>query len=145
MLSAFAPHEPSTPAPRHQNLLPDISAPRPPSFNEEDMSDKSFDMSHNPLLSEDDIQRIDERYRQRVLSMLSVDEMIPEIFKTFLRKMGYWKILTLFLLLTRDLLWANTVLLKERARSLKRILWFLLLYVDQISLKERKLQMNLLL
>lgn len=82
MLSAFAPHEPSTPAPRHQNLLPDISAPRPPSFNEEDMSDKSFDMSHNPLLSEDDIQRIDERYRQRVLSMLSVDEMIPEIFKT---------------------------------------------------------------
>ncbi|HNO93045.1 MAG TPA: sulfatase [Anaerolineales bacterium] len=79
MLSTFAPHEPSTPAPRHQNLLPDISAPRLPSFNEEDVSDKSFDMSHNPLLSEDDIKKIDERYRQRVLSLLSVDEMIPEI------------------------------------------------------------------
>ena len=82
MLSTFAPHEPSVPAPRHQHLLPNISAPRLPSFNEEDVSDKSFDMSHNPLFSEDDIKRIDERYRQRVLSMLSVDEMISEIFNT---------------------------------------------------------------
>jgi len=81
-LAPFAPHEPSAAAPRHENLLPDISAPQPPSFNEEDISDKPIDMTRNPLLTEGDIAGIDERYRERVLSMLSVDEMIPELIRT---------------------------------------------------------------
>lgn len=82
MLAPFAPHEPSAAAPRHEGLFPNITAPRPPSFNEEDVSDKSPDMSRNPLLDEEGIAGIDERYRERVRSMLSVDEMIPELIKT---------------------------------------------------------------
>jgi len=79
-LAPFAPHEPAAYATRHQDLLKDITAPRPPSFNEEDVSDKSFDMSHQPPLTQEQIANIDEYYRKRVLSMLAVDEMIKEVF-----------------------------------------------------------------
>lgn len=82
MLAPFAPHEPSTAAPRHEGLLPNITAPRSPSFNEEDVSDKSPEMSQDPLLNDGDIAGIDERYRERVRSMLSVDESISKLIKT---------------------------------------------------------------
>ena len=81
-LSTFAPHEPAAAARRHENLLPGISAPRTPSFNEEDVSDKSDNMSRNPPLGEEQLIDIDVTYRDRVLSMLSVDEMIAEVFNT---------------------------------------------------------------
>jgi N-acetylglucosamine-6-sulfatase len=81
LLSSFAPHEPAAAARRHENLLPGISAPRTPSFNEADVSDKSPEMRSNPLLTEEQFADIDKTYRERVLSMLSVDEMIAEIFK----------------------------------------------------------------
>lgn len=80
LLSTFAPHEPATAARRHEDLLPGITAPRTPSFNEGDVSDKPSDMSRNPLLSNEQMAYIDKTYRERVLSMLSVDEMIAEIF-----------------------------------------------------------------
>ena len=79
-LAPFAPHEPAAYPARHQDLLKDITAPQPPSFNEEDVSDKPFDISHQPLLTDDQIVGINEYYRKRVLSMLAVDEMIKDIF-----------------------------------------------------------------
>lgn len=81
-LSPFAPHEPAVAATRHLELLPDIQAPRTPSFNEADVSDKPYNLSANPLLDEEDMKRIDEIYRNRVLSMLAVDEMIAQIINT---------------------------------------------------------------
>ena len=39
-LAPYAPHAPATPAPRHENLFPAAQAPRTPSFNEADVSDK---------------------------------------------------------------------------------------------------------
>lgn len=82
MLAPFAPHEPATAAWRHESLLSDVTAPRTPSFNEEDVSDKSPNMSANPPFTEGDIEGIDEIYRQRIRSMLSVDDAIAEVFKT---------------------------------------------------------------
>ena len=35
-----APHQPATPAPRDKKTYPDVSLPRPPSFDEKDVSDK---------------------------------------------------------------------------------------------------------
>jgi arylsulfatase A-like enzyme len=39
-LAPAAPHEPAIPAERHQGAFADEEAPRPPSFDEEDVSDK---------------------------------------------------------------------------------------------------------
>ncbi len=86
-LAPFAPHEPATPARRHLDLFPSITAPRTPSFNEEDVSDKPGDMPYNPLLTEEQGSKIDEMYRQRVLSMQAVDEMILSLITT-LEQMG---------------------------------------------------------
>lgn len=81
-LAPFAPHEPATPARRHLDLFPSITAPRTPSFNEDDVSDKPRDMSLNQLLTEEQISKIDQMYRQRVLSMQAVDEMILSLITT---------------------------------------------------------------
>jgi N-acetylglucosamine-6-sulfatase len=78
-LSPFVPHAPAVPARRHEDLLPSITAPHTPSFNEEDVSDKPPNLSRNPLLTEEEIVRIDRIYRNRVLSMLAVDDMIVDI------------------------------------------------------------------
>lgn len=78
-LSPFVPHAPAVPARRHEDLLPSITAPQTPSFNEEDVSDKPPNLSRNPLLTEEEIARIDRIYRNRVLSMLAVDDMIVDI------------------------------------------------------------------
>lgn len=80
-LAPFVPHEPAVPAFRHLELLPSIQAPRTPSFNEEDISDKPFDLMRNPKLTDEQIESIDEIYRSRVLSMLAVDDMIAEVIQ----------------------------------------------------------------
>jgi len=84
-LSTFAPHEPATPARRHAELFSDITAPRTPSFNEENVSDKPVNIAANPPLSEVDILKIDEIYRQRVRSMQAVDEMLASLVDTLER------------------------------------------------------------
>jgi N-acetylglucosamine-6-sulfatase len=75
-VSTYAPHGPSTPAPRHTNMFTNVIAPRGPSFNELDMSDKPPLISTLPFLTPSDIQDIDERYRKRLRSMQAVDEMV---------------------------------------------------------------------
>jgi len=78
-LSIYAPHGPATPAPRHAILFPDLQAPRGPSFNEADISDKPSRLQF-PELTEAEIQEIDTFYRDRVRSMQAVDDMIGELF-----------------------------------------------------------------
>ncbi len=81
-LVPFAPHEPATPAFRHATLFPNLTAPRTPSFNEADVSDKGPGLSGNPLLTDEQILDMDNLYRERVRSLQSVDEMIAELIKT---------------------------------------------------------------
>ena len=75
-LTTFAPHVPSTPAPRHEHLFPHAQAPRTPSFNESDVSDKPAYVQSLPLLTDTDIQSIDEQYRLRLRSLQAVDDMV---------------------------------------------------------------------
>lgn len=81
-ISVYAPHFPSTPAPRHATLFPDAQAPRTPSFDEADMSDKPPFMQALPPLSASDIQNIDQEYRLRLRSLQAVDEMIAAVVQT---------------------------------------------------------------
>ncbi len=81
-LAPYAPHEPAVPAPRDANLFPDLQAPRTPSFNEADVSDKPSNIKSDPLLTPDQIARIDQLYRDRVRSMQAVDDMIAQLIET---------------------------------------------------------------
>lgn len=81
-LAPFAPHGPATPAPRHQNEFAGFTAPRLPSFNEADVSDKPHWVQSLPLLNNNDIAKIDELYRKRLQSLLAVDEMIKSLIDT---------------------------------------------------------------
>lgn len=74
-----APHGPATPAERHKGAFAEEEAPRPPSFNEEDVSDKPSWRQETERFSDEEISEIDDYYRQRLESMLTVDEMIGSL------------------------------------------------------------------
>src|SRR5215210_2584023 len=74
-----APHGPATPAERHEGAFAEEEAPRPPSFNEEDVSDKPTRIRNSDPLSEEEISTIDNRYQRRLESMLAVDEMVASL------------------------------------------------------------------
>jgi arylsulfatase A-like enzyme len=81
-VATYAPHLPATPAPRHASALPGITAPRPSSFNESDVSDKPAWLKTAPLLTAAEIATIDLQYRKRRQSLLAVDEMVKRIVDT---------------------------------------------------------------
>ena len=76
-----APHGPATPAERHEGAFADEEAPRPPSFDEEDVSDKPSWRQGTERLSDEEISEIDDYHRQRLESMLAVDEMVGALVK----------------------------------------------------------------
>ncbi|MCW5852376.1 MAG: sulfatase [Anaerolineae bacterium] len=78
-IAPFVPQTPATPAPRHANLVPTAQAPRGPAFNEADVSDKPRPLRVLPLLTQRQIDDIDELYRQRLRSMQAVDDMIAAL------------------------------------------------------------------
>jgi N-acetylglucosamine-6-sulfatase len=82
-----APHQPAIPAPRHENIYPDVSLPRPPSFDEEDVSDKPGWVRDNPPLSVEQKGYMKKLHRKRSQSMLAVDDMIGDLVQA-LRKSG---------------------------------------------------------
>lgn len=98
-LTPLAPHYPATPAPRHADAYPGARAPRPPSFNEADVSDKPEWVRSSPLLSEAAIAQMDATYRKQLQSMLAVDDMIGSLVET-LRATG--KLDTTYFFFTSD-------------------------------------------
>jgi N-acetylglucosamine-6-sulfatase len=80
--ATYAPHSPYTPAPRHANLFPDVKAPRPPSFNEPDVTGKPGYIKNKALLTQTDITGIDSDYRDRVRALQAVDEAVADIVAT---------------------------------------------------------------
>jgi arylsulfatase A-like enzyme len=77
--STYAPHSPYTPAPRHASLFPGAQAPRPPSFNEEDVSDKPAYVQAKPLLTPDQIAELDRIHRLRMQSLQAIDEALADV------------------------------------------------------------------
>jgi N-acetylglucosamine-6-sulfatase len=74
-----APHGPATPAERHEGAFADEGPPRPPSFDEEDVSDKPSPIRDAESVSEEQVSNIDDYYKQRLESMLAVDEMVASL------------------------------------------------------------------
>ncbi len=74
-----APHAPADPAPRHEGTFPEARLPRPPSFDEVDVSDKPDWVRDNPRLERGEIPPMQDLYRDRLRSMLAVDEMVGRL------------------------------------------------------------------
>jgi arylsulfatase A-like enzyme len=69
------------PAPRHRNRFAAEPMPRTAAFNEADVSDKPLAVRRRPLFGPARISGITEMYRQRLESILAVDEGVAAIVR----------------------------------------------------------------
>ena len=69
------------PAPRHRDRFASEALPMTPAFNEADVSDKPAAMRRRPLLRAPRIAGVTENYRQRLESLLAVDEGVAAIVR----------------------------------------------------------------
>lgn len=81
-MAVYAPHGPATPALRHAELFPDARAPRTPSFDEADASDKPAYIRNRPRLGPRPQNVIDQLYRKRLQSLQAVDDAIALLIDT---------------------------------------------------------------
>ena len=75
----FNPHSPSVAAPRHEGMFASAELPRPPSFDEADVSDKPAFIRGLPPLDQDQIAYLEYEYRRRIASLQAVDDMVESI------------------------------------------------------------------
>ena len=73
---------PPVPAPRHLGMFEGKKAPRRPSFNEEDVSDKPQHIKESEPLTPGQIKEIDQWYALRLASLQAVDEGVARIMRT---------------------------------------------------------------
>ncbi len=73
------------PAPRHAGRFWNTELPRPPSFNEEDITDKPSFLQTQPALTQRDIRQRRRVYRCGLASVLQVDHTVGRIFGEFKR------------------------------------------------------------
>ncbi len=83
LLSVSAPHVPPEPAARHLAAFPGEKAPRKPSFDEADLSDKPKALREQatPITKPQEIE-IDETYRSMKQSLLAVEDSIEALLQT---------------------------------------------------------------
>jgi N-acetylglucosamine-6-sulfatase len=67
------------PAPRHRNRFAAEPFPQTASFNEADVSDKPAGIRGRPLLGSQQIADVTENYRQRLESLIAVDEAVAAL------------------------------------------------------------------
>jgi len=83
-VAPYAPHGPATPAPRDRHAFDPEKAPRLPSFNESDVSDKPPWIKSLRRLTFYDIAKINQRHEDRVESLQAVDDLVADV----VRKLG---------------------------------------------------------
>jgi arylsulfatase A-like enzyme len=83
----FAPHSPAVPAPRDARRFAELTAPRDPSFDEADMSDKPAWLRGHAPLNAAQVARIDATFRDRVRTVQAVDRMVGRLLRR-LRALG---------------------------------------------------------
>jgi N-acetylglucosamine-6-sulfatase len=69
-------------APRHEGAFSTDVAPRTPSFNEEDVSDKPANIRALTPMNATQVAAADARYRARLESLLAIDEMVGALVNT---------------------------------------------------------------
>jgi N-acetylglucosamine-6-sulfatase len=69
-------------APRYEGTLAGLSAPRDPSFNEADVSDKPADIRKLAPLDANGIAAVDNNYRAQAEALLGVDDLVQNVIST---------------------------------------------------------------
>ncbi|MDQ2846450.1 MAG: sulfatase [Actinomycetota bacterium] len=77
-VATFAPHKPSTPAPRDANSFPGLQAPRTAAFDKQPTGAPSWLKAITPLTAKDE-QQINDQFRLRVQAVQAVDAMIGQL------------------------------------------------------------------
>jgi N-acetylglucosamine-6-sulfatase len=81
-LAPNAPHDPAYYADRHATMFTNTPLPKPPSFNEADVSDKPQWVQNEPRLSSTEVVGLTQFYRDRLRALQSVDEMVGRLVTT---------------------------------------------------------------
>jgi len=81
-VAPVAPHEPALPYPRHSSLFAGEKTPQHPFFGERNVSDKPGYVSKLKPLTRDEIVSFNELHRNRLRSMMAVDEMVGRLVAT---------------------------------------------------------------
>ncbi|MDP9187833.1 MAG: sulfatase [Actinomycetota bacterium] len=84
MLQFFAPHDPALPAQRHVGAFSTAQIPKGKSFNEKDVSDKPAWLRSTQRMGAGLIGKVMTRYRNRLASLLAVDEAVNSIVNNLL-------------------------------------------------------------
>jgi N-acetylglucosamine-6-sulfatase len=82
VVGTHAPHNPPAVAERYQGAFADTPLPQPLNFNEEDISDKPQWLQQYPRLSQEQIDALEQLYRERLRSMLAVEDLLEQIIDT---------------------------------------------------------------
>jgi N-acetylglucosamine-6-sulfatase len=69
-------------APRYEGTLNGLTAPRDPSFNEADVSDKPSNIKNLAPLTPTQVAAVDARYRARAEAVLGVDDLVQNVVST---------------------------------------------------------------
>jgi arylsulfatase A-like enzyme len=80
-VATFAPHKPSTPAPRYANAFPGLRYPRTPAYDTLPSNPPAW-LRGSPPLTGPQQTFIDQQYRKRVQADLSVDDLIANLQRT---------------------------------------------------------------
>lgn len=81
-VATYAPHSPSTWAPRHDGQFEDAPLPRPTSFDEPDVSDKPAIVRNLPPMTRPQIEAMEFHYRSRLRSLQAVDDLVETVVAT---------------------------------------------------------------
>jgi arylsulfatase A-like enzyme len=82
VVATSAPHIPPAVAERYQGAFADTPLPQPLNFDEEDILDKPQWLQQYPELSQEQIDELEQLYRERLRSMLSVEDLLEKIIAT---------------------------------------------------------------
>jgi arylsulfatase A-like enzyme len=85
VVGTHAPHIPPAVAERHQGAFADTPLPKPPNFDEEFVDDKPQWVQKYPRLTQAQIDELEQLYRQRLRSMLAVEDLLQKIVATLQR------------------------------------------------------------
>ncbi|XP_018429121.1 PREDICTED: N-acetylglucosamine-6-sulfatase [Nanorana parkeri] len=81
MIATPAPHSPWTAAPQYENSFPNVSAPRSGSFNVHGKDKHWLIRQAKTPMSNTSIQYLDNAYRKRWQTLLSVDDLVEKLVK----------------------------------------------------------------
>jgi len=79
LLAPYGPHNPATPAPRHEHAFPGLQPWRPASYNEPDIRDKPAWMRAQEQLSPESQTALDGFRARQLRSLLSVDDAVERL------------------------------------------------------------------